>query len=131
VNDMSSRIETAGVRVVVRPSWWAERSRPGEGVFAFSYAVEITNLRDEPVRLTRRHWVIADAAGREEIVDGEGVIGQTPLLAPGKSFSYTSWAMLRTPYGSMRGHYTMERPDGETFEATIAEFALVQPNALN
>lgn len=128
---MSSTAETFGVRVVVRPSWWAERSRPSEGIHAFSYAVEITNLRDEAVRLTHRHWVISDGTGREERVNGPGVVGETPLLVPGQTFSYTSWAMLRTPYGSMRGHYTMERPDGETFEATVAEFALVQPNALN
>ena len=62
---------------------------------------------------------------------GQGVVGETPRLDPGERFEYRSWAMLRTPFGTMRGSYTFVRPDGSIFEARIAEFALTQPHALN
>ena len=62
---------------------------------------------------------------------GEGVVGKQPKLAPGESFEYTSWAMLKTPFGTMRGAYFFARPDGKGFEGKIGEFALVQPNSLH
>ena len=82
-------------------------------------------------QLRSRHWVITDANGHVEEVKGEGVVGKTPQLGPGERFEYTSWAMLRTPFGTMRGSYTFVRPDGTSFQARIAEFALTKPNALN
>ena len=127
---MSSTV-TDGIRVVVTPAYWAERSQPQQGRFAFTYKVEVTNVGREPATLERRHWVITDSQGNVEEVDGEGVVGKQPRLEPGERFEYTSWAMLRTPFGSMRGHYTLTRPDGERFEAEIGEFALVQPHALH
>lgn len=126
-----SSTTTHGVRVTVRSSYWPERSSPSSGQFAFTYRVRIENLGDEPVQLLSRHWVITDAQGHVEEVRGEGVVGQQPRLIPGEQFEYTSWAMLRTPFGTMRGSYTMERGRGERFTAAIAEFALTQPNALN
>ena len=120
-----------GVRVVVRPSFWPERSSPESGQFAFMYAVEISNVGTEAAQLRSRQWVITDATGHVEEVRGEGVVGKQPRLEPGETFEYTSWAMLRTPFGTMRGSYSMERPGGVRFEARIAEFALTLPNALN
>jgi len=122
---------TEGIRVTVQPSFWAERSAPENGQFAFSYAVEIVNEGTAPAQLRSRHWVITDANGHVEEVRGQGVVGESPRLAPGERFEYRSWAMLRTPFGTMRGSYAFVRPDGSTFEARIAEFALTQPNALN
>jgi ApaG protein len=122
---------TEGVRVTVRPSFWPERSAPERGQWAFTYTVRIHNEGARPATLRARHWLITDATGRVEEVRGEGVVGKQPRLEPGESFEYTSWAMLRTPFGSMRGEYVMERPDGTRFEAKIAEFPLTQPNALN
>jgi ApaG protein len=58
------------------------------------------------------------------------VVGKQPRLAPGEKFEYTSWAMLRTPFGSMRGSYSMVRPSGQVFEVKIAESPLTLPNAL-
>jgi len=58
-------------------------------------------------------------------------VGQQPKLGPGERFEYTSWAMLRTPFGTMRGHYLFERSGGSQFKAEIGEFALTQPHALH
>jgi ApaG protein len=126
-----SNTETEGIRVTVKASYWPERSTPDNSQWAFTYAVTIKNEGSKPSTLRARHWVITDANGRVEEVRGEGVVGKQPRLEPGDSFEYTSWAMLRTPFGTMRGEYVMERADGSKFEAKIAEFVLTMPNALN
>ena len=126
-----SEAETQGIRVRVRAEFWPERSQPQAGRFAFKYLVEIRNEGEVAATLQSRHWLITDAAGRVEEVRGEGVVGKQPRLGPGQAFEYASWALLKTPYGAMRGSYEMERPDGSTFDAEVAEFSLTQPNGLN
>lgn len=129
---MSTATATSqGIRITVRPSFWAERSHPENGQFAFMYSVEIVNTGTTTVQLLSRHWVITDGNAGVEEVQGEGVVGKQPRLNPGEKFEYTSWAMLRTPFGSMRGEYTMLRSDGGRFEARIPEFALTQPHSLH
>ena len=128
---MAASATTQGIVVTVKPAFWPERSNPEASQFAFTYAIEIRNEGSFPAQLKSRHWLITDGAGRTEAVRGDGVVGKQPKLLPGESFEYTSWAMLRTPYGSMRGTYSMVRPNGDTFEAVIPEFALTQPNSLH
>lgn len=122
---------TEGVRITVKPAYWPERSSPESSRFAFMYTVEIANVGTEVATLRSRHWVITDANGQVEEVRGEGVVGKQPRLGPGEKFEYTSWAMLKTPFGTMRGEYQMVRGDGTEFEAKIGEFVLTQPNALH
>ena len=126
-----SNTETEGVRVTVKAAFWPERSSPDNNQWAFTYAVTVKNEGTRAATLRARHWVITDANGRVEEVRGEGVVGKQPRLEGGEVFEYTSWAMLRTPFGTMRGEYLMERVDGSRFEAKIGEFVLTQPNALN
>ncbi|HXX30336.1 MAG TPA: Co2+/Mg2+ efflux protein ApaG [Myxococcaceae bacterium] len=126
-----SSTTTEGVKVTVRPSFWPERSSPESGQFAFRYLVQLDNLGPEPAQLRTRHWVISDADGHVEEVRGEGVVGKQPFLNAGEHFEYASWVMLRTPFGTMRGSFQMERPDGRRFDARIAEFPLTQPHALH
>ncbi len=126
-----SNTETEGVRITVKAAFWPERSSPDNNQWAFTYAVTVKNEGTRAATLRARHWVITDANGRVEEVRGEGVVGKQPRLESGDSFEYTSWAMLRTPFGTMRGEYVMERIDGSRFEAKIGEFVLTQPNALN
>lgn len=126
-----SSTTTEGIRVTVKPAFWPERSSPERDQFAFSYQVEIVNLGNEPALLRTRHWVITDANGTVEDVHGDGVVGEHPHLNPGGRYEYPSWVMLRTPFGTMRGSYQMERPNGKRFDALISEFALTQPHALH
>ena len=122
---------TDGIRVAVKPAYWPERSSPEAGSYAFMYTVRIRNEGAEAAQLKARHWVITDADGHIEEVRGEGVVGKKPHLKPGEEFEYTSWAMLRTPFGTMRGNYLFARPDGRTFEARVGEFALTLPHSLH
>ncbi len=117
--------------VSVIPQYLPEQSDPAAGSYAYAYTVTLINTGAVPAQLIARHWIITDATGLVEEVRGLGVVGQQPLLRPGESFEYTSWAQLRTPTGSMRGSYTCIGADGVTFEATIPEFALVQPRSLH
>lgn len=122
---------TDGIRVDVVTRFSSERSAPLRSLWFFAYTVTITNESGAPARLLRRRWIITDAEGRVEHVEGAGVVGETPRLAPGETFTYTSGCPLRTPFGSMRGGYEMVRDDGTSFEVAIPTFRLLQPNALN
>ena len=122
---------TRGIRVSVTSAFRPDRSEPGQGRWLFSYTVRVANEGDVPAQLVSRHWIITDATGEREEVVGDGVIGQQPRLSPGEQFEYTSFCILKTPHGSMRGTYRMVRADGATFDARIAPFALVVPGAVN
>ena len=127
---MSTAI-TDGIEVSVRSAFRPDRSTPAQGRYLFTYTVTVRNGGETPAQLLSRHWIITDARGEREEVRGDGVVGRQPRLAPGESFEYTSFCVLRTPLGQMRGSYTMLREDGRTFEAEIAPFSLAVPSALN
>jgi ApaG protein len=122
---------TEGIRVDVQSAYRAERSDPAQRRWMFTYSVRITNEGPVPAKLVARRWVITDANGEREEVVGEGVVGHQPHLAPGEQFEYTSYCVLETPHGSMRGSYRMVRDDGTEFHARIAPFPLLVPGAAN
>jgi ApaG protein len=127
---MSSAV-TEGIQVEVTSAYRPERSEPQRGRWLFSYTVTIANQGEAPAQLLTRHWIIVDGNGRREDVQGDGVVGHQPRLEPGQSFEYTSYCVLQTAHGSMRGTYQLVRDDGERFEAEIAQFTLVMPGQLN
>lgn len=122
---------TDGIRIQVRSAYLAEKNAPAHGRYFFAYRVRITNVGNEPAQLVSRKWIITDANGQVETVEGPGVVGEQPVLQPGESFEYTSFCPLKTSFGSMHGHYNMVRPDGDSFRAMIAPFRLAMPAALN
>jgi ApaG protein len=118
---------TQGIRVWVRPSFYPPFSEPEDGRFVFTYLVEMENQGDEVAQLLFRHWRIHDSQGEDQEVDGEGVVGEQPTLAPGKSHVYESFCVLSSPVGFMEGHYTFARPTGEEFRVPIPRFDLRTP----
>ena len=122
---------TRGIRVTVRAQYLAERSSPKAGQYAFAYTVRIANEGEATAQLRSRHWIITDGEGKVQEVRGEGVVGEKPILKPGQAFEYTSWCMLETPHGSMRGTYQMVGADGAQFDAQVAPFTLALPYSLN
>ncbi len=119
------------IRVTVSTEFLPEHSVPQQGRFAFGYTITISNDSKKPARLLTRHWIITDANGDVQEVQGEGVVGEQPLIQPGRSFRYTSGAILTTPVGSMHGTYKMVSPDGHFFEATIPPFRLAIPELVH
>lgn len=118
---------TRGIRIRVEPQYLEEQSAPEEGHFVWSYAVEISNVGSEAVQLKTRVWRITDELGRTEEVRGAGVVGQTPVIPPGGSFSYTSGCPLKTPQGIMVGSYQMADETGTLFDVAIPAFSLDSP----
>jgi ApaG protein len=122
---------TEGIRVTVKSAFRPDRSEPEKGRWLFTYTVRIANEGEALAQLVARHWIITDANGERQEVMGEGVVGHQPRIAPGEQFEYTSFCILETPHGSMRGSYRMIRADGSTFDARIAPFPLIVPGSVN
>lgn len=118
---------TNGIRVRVRPEYQPEQSSPDEGYYFWSYTIEIANESLRSVQLKTRYWRITDATGRTEEVRGPGVVGQTPRIDPGQSFTYTSGCPLATPSGIMTGSYQMVDDGGRLFDVEIPAFSLDSP----
>lgn len=122
---------TDGVTVRVAVNFLPEQSRIEAGKWFWVYHVRIENDSDRTVQLLTRHWRITDARGMVNFVDGDGVVGEQPVLPPGQTHDYVSGCPLGTAHGSMEGHYTMRRDDGSLFEVSIPFFPLAAPATAN
>src|SRR6478609_10001110 len=100
---------TNGVKVSVATSYQKEYSSPVQNHYVFTYKILIENNSEYTVQLMRRHWYIYDANAMVRQVEGEGVVGQQPVLEPGETYEYVSGCNLKTEMGKMKGYYTMER----------------------
>lgn len=114
----------SAITVMVEPRFLPEYSDIVHDEYVFAYKVYIENRGDQTVTLKRRYWRITDALGRVEEVEGEGVVGETPTLAPEDEFNYTSSARIHTPWGEMVGYYEFETLTGEFFQVPIPQFQL-------
>lgn len=119
------------IAVSVQTRYLPEQSDPQKKRFAFAYTITIANQGCVDAQLLYRHWLITDGNNKQQRVDGPGVVGEQPVIAPGASHTYTSGCLLETPVGTMEGSYDMRASDGHSFSATIACFRLAQPHALN
>ena len=118
---------TRDITVHVAVTFLPEQSEPDRGRWCWAYHIRIENGGDQPIQLLTRHWVITDGRGGQHRVDGDGVVGEQPVVQPGRSYDYVSGCPLGTPTGSMKGHYHMIGADGHTFDAAIPHFALIAP----
>lgn len=118
---------TDGIIVRVAVSFLPEQSQPEAGKWFWVYHIRIENGSHDTIRLHTRHWRITDSRGMVNHVDGEGVVGEKPKLAPGESHDYVSGCPLTTPYGSMEGFYTFHSSDGLPLEVRIPFFPLAAP----
>jgi ApaG protein len=116
---------TRGITVRVAVSFLAEQSDPVSNRWFWSYHVRIENGSDMAVQLLSRNWRIVDGRAKVHEVQGEGVVGEMPLIAPGGSFDYVSGCPLDTPSGSMSGSYRMVDEEGRAFDVAIPRFELM------
>ena len=119
--------ETRGVTVRVSVSYLAEQSEPAQARWFWAYHIRIENNGERAVQLLTRHWVITDGSGERHSVEGEGVVGEQPLILPGASYDYVSGCPLTTSTGSMQGSYHMLDTEGAAFDVVIPKFALTAP----
>lgn len=123
---------TEGVSITVETFYQPAQSNPVGSEYLFAYRITIENLGAVPVKLLRRHWYIMDSNGSFREVEGEGVVGQQPIIEPGQSYQYVSAANLRSEIGKMYGTYQMENMyNKKLLTVSIPEFPLIAPFKLN
>lgn len=123
---------TSGVKISVETVYQPEYSNPANEHFMFAYQICIENLSEYTVQLLRRHWHIFDSYGSKREVEGEGVVGEQPIIEPGEKHIYVSGCNLKTDMGSMQGTYLMQRLiDDQLFEVDIPAFQLIAPYRMN
>lgn len=121
-----------GIQISVETFYQADYSNPVNNEYMFAYRITIENHNSFPVQLQKRHWHIFDSNGEYRDVEGEGVVGQQPVLQSGQQFQYVSGCNLRTEMGKMYGQYVMEnRNNKSVFEVNIPAFELVAPYKMN
>lgn len=124
--------KTQGIKVSVETEYQPAYSSPSQYHYVFTYRITIENESEYTIQLLRRHWNIYDAGFAPREVEGEGVVGQQPVLEPGQTHQYVSGCNLKSGIGKMTGTYLMERiVDGTTVKVIIPEFTMVAPLRLN
>lgn len=126
-----SKVRDDHMDIEVSAHYVEGQSDPSKERFVFSYSITIRNISNSAAKLMSRKWVITDANGKQEEVQGPGVIGEQPHMEPGEGYRYTSGAVLRTPVGSMYGFYTMREDNGDEYDAPIPAFTLAVPGILH
>lgn len=119
---------TNDISVSVEPFYLDQESEPEDSHYVWGYQVQIENYSKKTVQLERRHWIITDGNGETHEVEGEGVVGEQPVLEPGEAYEYTSGAPLTTATGFMVGSYKMKLKDGSYFDVEIPAFSLDVPS---
>lgn len=129
---MINRSISEDIHVEVKTRFQQEYSKPKDNQYLFAYQIKIVNNHDFPVQLMSRKWVIRESSGKQTIVNGEGVVGKTPILQPGDEFQYVSCCPLESSVGTMTGHYKFVNLDTEQqFISPIPKFSLIYPFVLN
>lgn len=123
---------TKGVRITVKTNYQSSIADEKQQIFIFHYHVEIENRNHFSIQLLRRQWHIYDSLNPLRIVDGEGVIGEQPVIESGEIFRYTSGCDLNSEIGFMKGNYTLLNLETKAlFEVEIPQFQLFVPKKLN
>jgi ApaG protein len=126
------KTRTHDIEISVEVKYWPQHSMPKENHYFFVYFITIENKSDFAVQLLKRHWDIFDSTGEWRQVDGEGVVGETPVLEPGQKFEYNSGCNLMSDMGYMKGYYTLVKLlDDREFNVEIPRFELIVPAKMN
>lgn len=123
---------TQGIKVTVETEYQPSYSSPSQYHYVFTYRITIENQSEYTIQLLKRHWSIYDAGFLSREVEGDGVVGQQPVLEPGQNHQYVSGCNLKSGIGKMVGTYQMERVvDGAKFVVIVPEFTMIAPIRLN
>lgn len=123
---------TQGIKVSVETEYQPGYSSPSQHHYVFTYRITIENQSEYTIQLLRRHWYINDAGFMSREVEGEGIVGQQPVLEPGQTHQYVSGCNLKSGIGKMYGTYLMERiMDGTKLQVKIPAFSMIAPLRLN
>ncbi len=120
-----NRAITHNIIVQAESKYEEQHSIPHIHKYVHSYHIVIINQTNDPVQLLSRHWFVVNAYGETREIQGLGVIGRQPIIAPGESHEYDSWSPINTEIGKMYGTFTMKKASEKSlFEVVIPEFSL-------
>jgi ApaG protein len=119
------------IGVTVETDYVQNQSDPDNARYVFAYTITIKNNGSASAKLLRRRWLITDANNKIQEIRGDGVVGRQPHLRPGETFTYSSAAMIETPFGYMQGNYYLISDDGIEFDTDIPAFRLSIPHTLH
>ncbi|WOH37185.1 Co2+/Mg2+ efflux protein ApaG [Thalassotalea fonticola] len=119
------------VKISTQVDFIEEQSDHYQDRFVFSYTITIENNSNKTLQLLSRCWLITDADGNKVSVEGDGVVGQQPILQSGQRYRYSSGSIIKTPFGTMEGFYTMKDLQGNKHKIAIPVFGLSIPNIVN
>lgn len=123
---------TKGIKISVKTVYNGTIYRGHVYHYAFSYFITIKNNSEDTVQLLERFWSIYDSLNQTEYVEGEGVVGQTPVIKPNETYNYRSNCFLVSSIGAMGGEYKMiNTQTSEEFFVKIPTFQLTTSPTLN
>ena len=115
---------TRDIAVTVRPIYLDEPTDFLKRQFAFGYAVSIENTGSEEVQLLRRRWVIREADGSRQDLEGDAQLPGHPVIAPGEAHVHDGSCTISSFDGTVEGNYLVQRADGEQFRVPVPSFHL-------
>ncbi len=123
---------TKGIKISIKTTFNGLIYRGYEQYYSFSYYISIENNSKDTVKLLERFWIIFDSLNDTEYIEGEGVVGETPILKPKETYSYKSNCFLLSTNGAMKGNYKMINFEtSEEFLVIIPTFQLTTTPTLN
>jgi ApaG protein len=123
---------TKGIKISVHTNYEGVKQHNDNSHYAFSYFVTIENQTNDIVQLLSRQWEIFNSLNDIEVVIGDGVVGQIPILEPNEKYTYRSNCFLESSMGSMKGFFNMVNFTSKThFKVQIPTFQLIVNEVLN
>jgi ApaG protein len=110
-------------RVLYQPHVKTPPDRP----HCFVYFITIHNNMDVPVTIRGRKWIVTNAEGKTTVLEGEGVVGETPTIEPGEKFSYNSFHLIDSPPARTEGSYIGVDGRGNAVVTRIPRFIMTLP----
>lgn len=104
---------------------------PADRPHAFVYFVTIRNGSEHTVTLVGRKWVLTRADGGREVLEGDGIVGERPRLAPGEVFSYNSYHVTGEEETVAQGSYHGTDDLGRPIHVVLPPFAMRVPADLD
>ncbi len=107
--------------VVYMPSLHSPADKP----HPFVYFITVYNDSESVIQVLGRKWIVTESDSSCVVVEGEGVIGEKPVIVPGESFSYNSYHVVARTGVAEGALYGVA--EGEKFMVAIPEFYLNCP----
>lgn len=121
--------EPEGLRVSVdRVMYQPHVATPPDRPHCFVYFITIHNDTAGPITIKGRKWVVTNDRGEVTAVEGDGVVGKFPEIAPGEEFSYNSFHLLDTGSAVAEGSYLGVDASGGKVVTRIPKFKMVVPD---